>query len=106
MRVRCERAPPSPQAPVALKEEAASGTLRLGLGDCTQSVPGDTSEACFMSWQSYHLRARFYFLQRVFLLSPFICLQSELRNISRHNVCFLMLFMYFAVLLLLSDEFS
>lgn len=25
-----------------------------------------------MSWQSYHLRARFYFSQRVFLLSLFI----------------------------------
>lgn len=37
-----------------------------------QSVPGDTSKACFMSWQSYHLRARFYFSKRVFLWSPFI----------------------------------
>ena len=66
------KAPPSSQAPVALKEEAACGTLRLGPGDCTQSVPGDTSEAYFMSWQSYHLRARFYFSQRVFLLRLFI----------------------------------
>lgn len=64
--------PHPPQAPVVLEGEAADGTLRLGPGDCTQSVPGDTSEACFTSWQSYHLRARFYFSQHVFLLSPFI----------------------------------
>ena len=69
------------------------------------SVPGDSSKACFVSWQSYPSRARFYFSQRVFSEARSL-LTVRIAKYEQAQCMCLMLSVYFTVVLLLLDEFS
>lgn len=103
--VLCGRAAYPPQASAPLRAEAARGTLRLGAGDsieCTRSyLAGVFSELAVTP-----LARPLLFLAACVSLKPVHCLQSELRNRSRHSVCVLNAFHIFSCCaFLLRDEF-
>lgn len=84
--VRCGRAACLPQASAPLRAEAARGTLRLGAGDSIECTRWYLA-GVFYELAVTPLARPLLFLAACVSLEPVHCLQSELRNRSRHSVC-------------------